>query len=46
MGGVERDMVGWMPIFRSNFEDEGKVEEGIEGRGDVSASGDGERARL
>jgi len=41
MGGVERDMVGRVPVFRSNFQSEGKGKERIDGGDNISGSVDG-----
>ena len=46
VGGVEGDMVGRVPVFGGNLEGEREGEEGIDGWGDVSASGDGEGSGL
>jgi len=46
MGGVERDMIGRVPVFRSNFQSEGKVKERIDGGDNISGSVDCQGSRL
>lgn len=41
MGGVEGDMVGRVPVLRSNFESEGEGKERIDGVDNISGSIDG-----
>jgi len=46
MGGMERDMVRRVPVFRSNFESEGKAKKMVDGGDDISGSSDGQRSGL
>lgn len=46
MGGVERDMIGRVPVFRSNSQSEGKGKERIDGGNKISGSIDGQGSRL
>ena len=38
MGGIEGDMVVWMPVLGGDFESEGEREERIDGWGDFPAT--------